>query len=216
MRLAMERCTHVGYPGNFRQPLAQAWFRRLGSPDHDVPLRWIGPVGRIRLTAGGESGEITERRRLFRRGTSDIVVQIDLADTMPCLFLEGDGFSTGGQWEASLDGVTWRLAETCDFADPNRLPDAERERTVTLPVVRTIPATLPGSQLTVAPGQDLILDFQETELGHLAFTVVGEGALTVQVGESIAEVRDPDPRWFEHGAGRAYRRSVQCQAVACR
>ena len=197
MRLAMERCTHVGYPGNFRQPLAHAWFRRLGSADRDVPLRWIGPVGRIRLSAGGEGGEITERRRLFRRGTSDIIVQIDLADTMPCLFLEGGSFSTGEQWEVSLDGETWRLAETSDFNDPNRLPDAERERTVVLPVVRTLPAMPPFTRLAVAPGRDVILDFQETELGHLAFTAIGGGALTVQVGESVAEVRDPDSRRFE-------------------
>ena len=46
MRLAMQRCTTVGSPANFRQPLTDAYFRQTGTADRDIELKWAGPVGR--------------------------------------------------------------------------------------------------------------------------------------------------------------------------
>ncbi|MGA3263013.1 MAG: alpha-L-rhamnosidase C-terminal domain-containing protein [Terracidiphilus sp.] len=198
IRLAMERCTNVGYPGNFRQPKTEAYFRKTGVASQDIPLRWVAPISRVRTTIGGRARDITARSDVLRRGDSGIEVQIDFAQSLPCLLMEGGAFSTGPAWEASLDGEHWVHVETGGGNNPNVLPDAPREVTVSLSVDRVIePAGSPQAAYVVAAGRDALLDFHETELGSLCFTVRGKGQMTVQVGESIAEVRDPDQRYFE-------------------
>ena len=64
MHRAMQRCTMVGYPANFRQPVSETYFRMSGTAMRDIPLRWAGPVGRIRVSAGGLGGDITSRSRV--------------------------------------------------------------------------------------------------------------------------------------------------------
>lgn len=201
MKLAMQRCTMVGYPANYRQRLAEAYFRKEGTAAADTPLRWAGPLGRIRVAAGGRGGDITSRHGVLRAGLSGIQVQIDFADGLPCFLLEGGEFSTGSGWEASLDGEHWVPAETSASGDPSVLPDAEREVVVSLPVHRSVqPDSAPRETYPLAPGREVLLDFHETELGALRFEARGKGELTVQVGESVAEVRDPDRRYFEQYA----------------
>jgi hypothetical protein len=198
IRLAAERCSNVGYPANFRQPLTEVYFRKSGIAERDVQLRWATPIGRVRTIIGGRGGDITRRHAVLRKGESGIEVQIDFAQSLPCLLLEGDEFSSGAVWEASLDGQHWVLAETGGGSNPDRLPDAEREITASLPVYRAIEAeATPQNVYSVKSGHDVLLDFRETELGALRFEVRGQGNLTIQVGESIPEVRDPDIRYFE-------------------
>jgi len=201
MRLAMQRCTSVGYPANYRQKLAEAYFRKTGKAERDIELRWVGPVGRIQVAIGGRGGDITRRTAVMRAGQAGIEVQIDFADGLPCLLLEGGEFSTGAAWEASLDGEHWAPAETGAGSDPLKLPDAEKEVTVSLPVYRTVePAGGPRDMYAIAAGHDVLVDFCETELGALRFEARGRGELTIQVGESVAEVRDPDREYFEQYA----------------
>lgn len=198
VRLATTRCAFIGYPANFRQPITQAYFRKSGTANRDVELRWTGPVGRIRTTIGGRGGDITTRHGVMRTGQSGIKVQIDFAESLPCFLLQGEGFSTGADWEASLDGEHWVRAETGAGGNPAGLPDAEREITVALPVYRIVePAGEVKTSYAITSEKDLLLDFYETELGALRFDARGQGTLTVQVGESIPEVRDPDVRYFE-------------------
>jgi hypothetical protein len=198
IQLAMERCTSVGYPGNFRQPQSQAWFRKTGVASHDTPLRWTAPISRVRTIIGGRTRDVTARSEVLRSGESDIEVHIDFAESLPCLLLEGGDFSTSAAWEASLDGEHWAPVETGGGSDPDVLPDAPREVTVRLPVDRVVDPAGPAQAVyTLASGRDVLLDFHETELGSLCFVVRGKGQMTVQVGESIAEVRDPDERQFE-------------------
>ena len=192
IRLALSRCSFVGYPANFRQPLTEVYFRKSGTADRDIPRRWAGPVARIRTTIGGRGGDMTTRQGVLRAGESNIEVQIDFSQGLPCLLLEGGEFSTSPSWEASLDGEHWVLAETSPRGDPLRPPDAEREITVSLPVFRTIdPESGPRDAYSLHPGRDLLVDFRETEIGAIRFEAHGRGELIVQVGESIAEVRDP-------------------------
>jgi len=198
VQLAMERCTSVGYPGNFRQPQPEAWFRKTGVASQDTPLRWAAPISRVRTIIGGRTRDVTLRSDVLRGGESDIAVQIDFAQSLPCLLLEGGDFSTSAAWEASLDGDHWMPVETGGGSNPDVLPDAPREITVRLPVDRVIDPAGPAQAVyTIASGRDVLLDFHETELGALCFWVRGKGQMTVQVGESIAEVRDPDERQFE-------------------
>ncbi len=166
MRLSMQRCAMVGYPANYRQRLSEAYFRKSGKAGRDILLRWTGPIGRIRVTAGGVGGDITRRTAVLPAGGSGIEVQIDFAGGLPCLLLEGEEFSTGPSWEASLDGENWVPAETSGGGDPMQPPDAAPEITVSLPVYRTVePEGVPRDGYSVSPGRDLLLDFRETELG---------------------------------------------------
>jgi hypothetical protein len=190
----MERCTHVGYPANYRQPLSEAYFRKTGTAASDIALRWAGPTGRIRVATNGRGGDITARSRTLRAGPWGIEVQIDFAAGLPCLLMEGGEFSTGASWEASLDGEHWVAAETGGGGDPTTPPDAERELTITLE------ASERKDKYAVGPGRDVVVDFRETELGQLRFDARGRGELTVQVGESVAEVNDADTRYFEQYA----------------
>ncbi len=198
VRLAMNRCHYVGYPANFRQPVTEAYFRKSGTADRDISLRWAAPVGRVRVIIGGRGGDITSRQGVIHTGESVIAVQIDFAQSLPCLLLEGGEFSTGPTWEASLDGEHWVLAETGGGDDPQQLPDREREVVVSLPVhAVTEPAGAPRDSYSLDPGHGVLLDFLETEIGALRFEARGEGELTVEVGESVAEANDPDVDSFE-------------------
>jgi alpha-L-rhamnosidase len=198
MRLAMDRCVNVGYPANYRQRISEAYFRKIGSVDHDIPLSWAGPIGRIRVSAGGQEGDITSRHGMLRAGQVGIEVHIDFADGLPCLRLEGNELSTGPTWEASLDGEHWVLAETSVGVGQFHRPDEVREVIVSLPVSRIVdPPGRPLETYFVEPGREWLLDFRETELGTLRFDARGRGHLGVQVGESVPEVRDPDPANFE-------------------
>jgi len=201
MKLATTRCTGIGYPANYRQPISVAWFRCKGSVAEETPIRWAAPIGRIRLTHGGRSGDITKRSATMRAGEEGIEVQIDFAQSLPAILVDAGPLSSGAQWEASLDGDHWIQAEVADSAyptDPAILPDSPREIVQPISVHRIVAgadAVAESYQLTA--GHELILDFAETELGCLAFTLAGSGKLTAQVGESLPEVRDPDTRYFE-------------------
>jgi alpha-L-rhamnosidase len=212
---AMQRCTMVGYPGNFRQPLSETYFRISGTATRDVPLRWSGPLGRIRVLAGSAGGDVTNRSRVLRAGQTGIEVHVDFAGGLPCFLLDGAEFSTGPAWEASLDGEHWTPVEASEDGDPQRLPDAEREAVVSIPVLRIVdPDGPPHDAYPVAPGHDLLLDFGETELGAVRFDVRGAGELTIQVGESIAEVRDTTPTLFEQYPLAAVRATAEVASVA--
>lgn len=198
VRLATVRCVHVGYPANFRQPVPAAYFRKRGKAPQNIAVHWTAPVGRTRVWLGAAAFNITDRQATFKAGASDITVHIDFAQSLPCLFMEAGEFSTGDGWEASLDGKTWVAAEVSDSGDFATLPDAEHERVVRLPVAAALPSERYGNgTIALADAQDVVLDFREIELGTLRFTAHGDGELTVQVGESVPEVRDPDPAYFE-------------------
>lgn len=198
IRLSVERCTNVGYPANFRQPQATAYFRKQGTARRDTPVIWAGPIGRIRVQLGGVGFDITKHQGAIKAGLSDIFVQIDFAQSLPCLLLEAEGFSTDETWEASLDGKLWVPAEVSDSGGFTRLPDSEQEHIVSLPVIATLPPERKSQDgFSLSTEQDAVFDFNETELGALKFVVRGEGELTVQVGESEFEVRDPDLAAFE-------------------
>jgi len=213
MKLAVERCTMVGYPGNFRQPVTQAFFRKSGVAERDLEVRWAAPTGRLRLTLGKAGFDITLRKGQMKKGASGIYAHIDFADSLPCLWLEADGFSTDETWEASLDGQTWVPAEVSEAGDPEILPDTER--TLITPLAAYGPETqdMSVSQLSLHQGQDAVVDFREIELGYLRFDVSGSGQLQIQVGETLPEVRDPDEKAFEQKPLRPIPLSDKVQSV---
>jgi hypothetical protein len=215
VRLATARCVHVGYPANFRQPLTAAYFRKRGTAPSNIPATWTGPAGRIRVWLGATGLDITQRQGMFKAGASDITVQIDFAQSLPCLFMEAGEFSTGEGWEASLDGSHWVPAELSESGRFATLPDAPEEHIVRLPVAAALPAErYTAGAIALADREDVVLDFREIELGTLRFAVQGSGQLTVQVGESVPEVRDPDQAHFEQVALEPIALGAQAAAIA--
>src|SRR3954452_23578967 len=79
VHLAVQRCTNVGYPANFRQPQTEAWFRKRGTAHDEIVLQWAAPIARVRNVVAGRGGDITLRRAVLHQGESDIEVQIDFA-----------------------------------------------------------------------------------------------------------------------------------------
>jgi hypothetical protein len=183
VRASMERCTDVGYPGNFRQAENIAYFRRRAALKSETAIRWNGPPGRIRLILNGDTADITLRKAVLPAGAADILAVVDFTSTLPCLILDGAGIETGAQWEASLDQVNWVEAEADPvLTDPLVLPDSRRELTVD---IRPLHDTL-----SLGAGDDVIVDFWHDELGALAWEASGTGTLSVVVGESLQEVQD--------------------------
>jgi hypothetical protein len=201
IRLALARCTAVGYPGNFRQPVTETYFRNRKQAAKEMEVRWAGPEGRIRAMLAGRGGDVTRRKGTVPAGGPGIEIQIDFAQSLPCLLLEGGEFSTGSGWEASLDGKKWVAAETGGGGNPLLLPDREREIVKSLAAARTAwPAGAAAEKFQIERGRDVVLDFEETEVGSLRFAARGQGELLIQVGESVEEARDPDPKNFEQSA----------------
>lgn len=197
IHLAVQRCTNVGY-GKF----SAATHGSLVSKTREGTCRHCAAVGNSRGTCAHDRGRATRRHHSAARGSAQRRVghrSTDrFAEGLPCLLLEGGALSTGGDWEASLDGEHWVGAETGGGNNPRVLPDAPREIVVSLPVVRVLEREGSSQRAyALAGGRELLLDFRETELGALCLAVRGKGELNIQVGESLPEVRDPDPRYFE-------------------
>lgn len=85
---AIARCTHIGYPGNFRQPEYFAVFRCQTNLAEDTPVRWAAPRGRVRVRINGREGDITVRSGRIPKGLSEVQVFVDLTETLPCFLLE--------------------------------------------------------------------------------------------------------------------------------
>jgi hypothetical protein len=201
LRAAMRRCTSVGYPGSFRQPLSHVYLQTHAVVEQNQTLRWTGPLGRIRLIINGREIDITTRSDTVEPGLVDLLASIDFADSLPCLLLEGGPLSTNLQWQASLDRRQWVAVESEPMLhDPNVLPDGDRELVVEIFPDKTVKASkvvVKQSSYRFAPGGELILDFRHDELGKIAFEAQGSGKLSFIVGESLPEVNSSDPEYFE-------------------
>ena len=194
---AIRRCTHIGFPGNFRQPEYHAEFRLRAALAEDVLARWAMPPGRTRVRINGREGDITVRQARIPRGDVEILVAVDLTVSLPCFLLEAPGLSTGPGWEVTLDGDRWVPVESQHPAGcPDRLPDLDID--IHLPLrPRTVVSSQGRSQpegvYPLEPGGELVLDFWHNELGELQIEALGAGSLDIFVGESIAEVMENDP-----------------------
>ncbi len=194
---AIRRCTHIGFPGNFRQPDYHAEYRLFVSLGQEVLARWAVPAGRTRVRINGREGDITLRQARIPQGDVEILVSVDMTVSLPCLLLEAPGLSTGMGWEASLDGKIWAPVEYQHSAgSPSRLPDLDIDYHQPLrprSVVSVHGRSTPEGVYHLEPGGELILDFWHNELGDLQIEAAGAGHLGIFVGESIQEVMENDP-----------------------
>ena len=201
LHAAMRRCTSVGYPGSFRQPLSHVYLRTQAMLEQSQTLRWAGPVWRIRLLVNGREADITSRSQTVEAGPIELVVLIDFSETLPCLLLEGDRLSTGPQWLASLDRKQWVAVESDPILRAADMPpDGDHELTVEIPPAKTVKMAsvlATESSYRFEPGGELILDFQHNELGRIAFEAQGSGRLSFIVGESLPEVNSSNSEFYE-------------------
>lgn len=193
---AMERCNNMGYPGSFCQPEYYVFFRKQVIVNTDSEILWAGPLSRIRMSIDGKEGDITSRRIRLKAGTHLIEAKVDFSESLPCILIEGTGFSSPDGWQASIDQQTWIEPEFEKiFNSPDILPDNKREVVVEIPVnsvISTDRVTKTETGFVFSAGGSLIVDFWHDEMGKLAFDAKGEGQLKINTGESVAEVQDTD------------------------
>lgn len=191
------RCIHIGYPGDFQRPVYYAFFRRQLELTANTPVRWAAPLGRTRMRINGREGDITIREGILPQGRVDLLVTIDMTESLPCFLLEAEGVNSGLGWEASLDGESWVPVEFHPEAgSPERMPDRNIDETLSLrpkQTVRLLHARADNGTFEVEQGGEVLLDFWHDEFGELEIEAEGKAELDVRVGESILEVDDPDP-----------------------
>ncbi len=194
---AVERCRHIGYPGNFCQPIYFAWFRKKLKVEAESGIRWTGPTGRLRFIVDGIEGDITNRTDYIDAGMHLIELQVDFSQSLPCIMIEGAGLSEPEGWEVSIDQQTWRKPEWEQVADgPDILPDSKQEVAVEIPINRVVSVenvVVSEKGFEFSSVGSLIADFWHDELGCLAFQAIGEGLLNIYTGESLLEVKDTNP-----------------------
>lgn len=189
------RCSFVGYPGNYRQPVYHAHFRYQTTITQPQTMQWQTPAGRARIFVNGQAADFTRRELHLQPGIVSLVWIIDFCASLPCLIVDGHDIHSTSDWQTSLDGHTWTAAETIPhYNQPAMLPDANHELTVQIlgTLVSPTPADATGAYMLSADTA-LILDFGHIELGTLQFWSMGPATLRITVGESLAEVCNDDP-----------------------
>jgi alpha-L-rhamnosidase len=199
-------CRDVGYPGSFRQPAGEAWFRCTADMSEKTLMRWACGAGRSRVRVNGRELDLTITSIEVPTGSVRVEVHSDFALGLPCFMLEGGTLSTGPSWEASLDGRTWEPAE-CEaaFDSPQVRPDDRLEGIISIPVRRVEGACAQGfadkrGQVLTCRDSSASVDFFHEEIGNLCFTAVGAGRVSVRAGETRAEAECPDPAVLEQYA----------------
>ena len=191
----------IGYPGNYQQAAYSAFFRFRGEFSKETPVRWSGPLGRTRVRINGREGDITIRQAVLPRGRVEILVTEDMAESLPCFLLEGEGVSSSMGWEASLDGETWLPVEfNAKSGAPERQPDREIDITIDLQpcsVVQLKGGREVNGAFELEAGGVLLLDFWHDELGQLVIDAEGTANLQINVGETVREAQDLNVERFE-------------------
>lgn len=211
VRKTVERCCNVGYPGLWPHPQTFLYARRTATIKRPLKIRWMGPRGRTVLlidTAFDYAGLghyvenytcITQREKILPAGRIELEVIVDYSDGLACFMLEGGPFSTGENWEVSLDRKEWVQAE-CEpvISTPGRTPDNPQMTVVTLSHPRILQAKnvkQKGSSYVFGKGGELLVDFGYNTMGQVGWrwSGSGKGAVRVCVGESSEEARDIRP-----------------------
>lgn len=136
---------------------------------------------------------------LFRKSPKSRVIEVNTTDgTLPALFIQ-DG--SAKNWQVSLDGKTWVLAESDSRCNnPNIRPDVDREITVPVKPVSYIPlrqVSVSSSVVEMGSNGCLLVDFHTLEMGNVVLTAEGEGSLSFIAGESQEEAMEENPATFE-------------------
>ena len=157
------RCVNVDYPGRYNPKARAASFRTKIRP------------GAIHMSGTGRT----------RNDGGYVVVEVSSDGRMPALIAEG---TKPGDWEASLDGKTWRMVESDPSCRrPGVPPDAWVPEVVEIPSARRI---------ALSKGE-WIEDFRYIAIGVVSFTASGKGVLAFVPGETVRETRCDDEKLHE-------------------
>lgn len=126
----------------------------------------------------------------FRKGAE--VTKLSSDGHLPALYVDNPS-----EWEVSLDGEQWNIAETDGrFTKKGQRPDAEQETITTLRPSRLIPLRN-ADGLHLRQSACLLVDFHELEVGSVSLTAQGNARLTFRVGETPEEALNTDEKYFE-------------------
>ena len=186
-----DRCTYVGYPGNFYKPVTETTFRKEVKLGHTVALRWRAS-GEVTFTV---DGKLVQSPVQLAKGKHTLEAAVTTAGATPALMV--DGIRADG-WMASADGSRWNPVEWDPKDDGSAtLPDAPKEYTAVIPVQRwhlLRGAALQDETLFLQPQSLAVADFFQLELGQMTLLAKGEGELSFTFGESVEEAQTLDPK----------------------
>jgi len=186
-----ERCTYVGYPGTFNMPIYQSFFKKTVTVKKEQLIKWHGN-GEITCYINGEKQGAATREYTLKPGKVQIVFEIKTDNRLPCLIVDGEGIISGTSWEVSLDNVGWNKVESnVKYNKPAVQPDDRQEKVVEIPPYKYTPlinADITGDALSIGKNGCAVIDFKHLEVGMVKLSVKGQGKITFNVGESIAEV----------------------------
>lgn len=202
-----ERCSYVGYPGKFNEPIGHAYFKKTMKLGKETLVKWNG-AETISCTVNGRKMENSHRSCTLPKGTNTLFFEVRSENNLPCLIIDGEQVSDLVGWQVSLDNSEWNSAETYSMYDqPDKRPDTEWEETV-----RILPdqylflrnTVREGNNLKLGKHGRLIIDFRHLEVGNVSFTATGKSNLSFRVGESPEEVLNEDEKAFEQKAIPSY------------
>lgn len=200
-RESAARCVNVGYPGVFFRPVPHAFFKTTVNLSKTSTLTWTAP-GTSLVRIDGKTAASGNRVEIGK-GRHEIVIEVTTRNQLPCIIVcDGTVATAPGAWQSSLDGKSWTLAESSErYGNPAVVPDSMPENIVALKP-ETITTLNDGKAITdrivrLVPGEPLLVDFHEIELGEISFYAKGNGTIKITVGESIEEASDPEVRKME-------------------
>ena len=85
---AFRRCAHIGYPGTFYHAEHYVFLRRSVTLVAPLAVRWSAPLGRTRVRINGSEGDITRSQALLPVGKVDLLVSIDMTESLPCFLFD--------------------------------------------------------------------------------------------------------------------------------
>lgn len=152
------RCANVDYPCRYN-PKADKTFFRTRRPVQEVKA----------------SGDVVRRN-----ADGFFIIEVDGKGRIPALFVPG---TAADDWEASLDGKNWNLAESDPvLRSSEKIPDEWNPLVVELK---------PRETLRISR-REWIEDFRYIGVGQVSFMASGHGVLAVTPGETMREVKCDD------------------------
>ncbi len=201
VRISKERCVNVGYPGKFFAQNNHAYFKRDVRLKKETRLQWEGPSG-ITLYVDGVRQVTGEKQIMLSPGKSSLLFEVVTDDSLPCLILKGEGLEKPDEWLVSMDRKYWTIPESAAmYNKPKVLPDASQEITARIQPKHLFPlrnAEVKGTDgFTIWKNGFVLADFHHLEIGTLTFRAMGQGTLTVWVGETPEEALERDNKKLE-------------------
>jgi len=188
-RVSKERCSYVGYPGNFYKISDTAVFVLESSERKTATLAWKTSGEASVFLDGNAAGCGLTGKTTIPAGRHTVWVKVVSSERCPALY--ADGIPQSG-WRVSTSTNGKLLPPETDdiYSSRDIFPDDRREITQIQPVTAIYPISNSSQQngvVTMGECGLTVFDFTELELAALSLSTCGSGELNITFGESFEE-----------------------------